>query len=156
MPQSDAFALKNSGLNAFLFAEVGTEQNGSPLTILSILARLGKDPWAQAAEWARMPQAKMIESLTQSITQMPLCPSALANAGATAGRLGLLLPRQGATTAQTTSLPVIGTKLPKWLPLAIFCAVLIVAVITGTLVATPPKQVPLAPMQDPPSASIGQ
>ena len=38
MTTSDAFALKNSGLNAFLFAEVGTELNGSPLTILSVLA----------------------------------------------------------------------------------------------------------------------
>ena len=27
------------------------------ITILSILARLGKDPWVQAAEWAKMPNA---------------------------------------------------------------------------------------------------
>ena len=50
MSHPDAFALKNSGLNEFLFAEVGIELNGSPLTILSILARLGQDPWVEAAE----------------------------------------------------------------------------------------------------------
>ena len=42
MANSDAFALKNSGLNDFLFAVVGSEINGTPLTILSVLARLGE------------------------------------------------------------------------------------------------------------------
>ncbi|MDQ2804184.1 MAG: hypothetical protein M3Y41_16470 [Pseudomonadota bacterium] len=53
----DAFALKNSGLDAFLYADVGAELNGSPLTVLSVLARLGNDPWAQAAGWAALPTA---------------------------------------------------------------------------------------------------
>jgi hypothetical protein len=44
MSTSNAFALKNSGLNEFLFAEVGIEANGTPLTILSVLARLGLVP----------------------------------------------------------------------------------------------------------------
>ena len=38
MPNHDAFALRNLGLDEFLFAEVGTEDNGSALTILSTLA----------------------------------------------------------------------------------------------------------------------
>src|ERR1700735_4323337 len=80
MSSPDAFALKNSGLNAFLFAEVGTELNGSQLTILSILARLGQDPWAEAARWAQLPKAAMIDCLVHSITQMPLCPQALVEA----------------------------------------------------------------------------
>jgi len=75
MLQNDAFALKNSGLNAFLLAEVGTEQNGSSLTVLSGLGRLGKDPWAQATEWAKMPNAAKIDGLTHSIAQMPLSPA---------------------------------------------------------------------------------
>jgi len=48
MPQSDAFALENSGPNQFLFAQVGKEVNGSPLIILSVMARLGQDPWIEA------------------------------------------------------------------------------------------------------------
>ena len=51
------FALKNSGLDAFLYADVGTEPNGSTLTILSMIARLGRDPWAEAANWATLPRA---------------------------------------------------------------------------------------------------
>lgn len=36
----NVFALKNSGLDAFLYADVGAERNGSALTILSMIARL--------------------------------------------------------------------------------------------------------------------
>ncbi len=77
MSHPDAFALKNSGLNEFLFAEIGTELNGSPLTILSILARLGQDPWAEAARLTKLPKAAMIDYLAQSIEKMPLGPRAL-------------------------------------------------------------------------------
>jgi len=94
MSRSDVFALKNAGLDPFLCAEVGTELNGSNLTILSVLARLGCDPWAEAASWCALPRATTIDRLAQSIAQMPLCPQALLDARATAARLILLLPSQ--------------------------------------------------------------
>ena len=96
MATTDAFAFKNSGLNAFLFAEVGTELNGSPLTILSILARLGQDPWAEAAKWTKLPKATTIDRLAQSISQMPMSPEAIGEARSTASRLVQLLPSQAA------------------------------------------------------------
>jgi hypothetical protein len=122
MPTSDAFAFKNSGLNTFLFAEVGQELNGSPLTILSVLARLGKDPWAEAAKWVSMPKAAIIERLTQSISQMPLCPQALTDARATASRLILLLPSQTAASRPSEALTVGRTSVPKWVLVAICLA----------------------------------
>jgi hypothetical protein len=122
MPSSDAFAFKNSGLNAFLFAEVGQELNGSPLTILSVLARLGKDPWAEAAKWASMPKAAIIERLTQSISQMPLCPQAFTDARATASRLILLLPSRVAASRPSEALVVGKTSVPKWVVVAICLA----------------------------------
>ena len=88
----DAFALKNSGLDAFLYADVGAELNGSPLTVLSVLARLDKDPWAQAAGWAALPTAAAIDGLSGSIEQMPLAPAALARRREIAARLVQLLP----------------------------------------------------------------
>jgi hypothetical protein len=133
MPQNDAFALQNSSLNAFLFAEVGTEQNGSRLTILSTLARLGKDPWAQAAEWARMPNATMIECLTLSIAQMPLCQRSLADARVTAGRLVALLPRQTGTSGETAGVAATELKMPGWLPMAALGVILGLAVVAGTV-----------------------
>jgi len=42
------FSLLHSELNAFLFAHLGEEENGLPLTVLSALTRLGADPWAEA------------------------------------------------------------------------------------------------------------
>jgi hypothetical protein len=133
MPQSDAFAFKNSGLNDFLLAEVGTELNGSPLTILSILARLGQDPWAEAARWARLPKATTVDHLARSISQMPLCPQALLDARATATRLILLLPSQmqrpmsGHAAAATRT-----ERMPKWLPIVLIAGLVFAAGLTLT------------------------
>jgi len=128
MTTSNAFALKNSGLNEFLFAEVGTELNGSPLTILSILARLGKDPWAEAARWAQLPKPAMIDSLTLSISQMPLPPQVIAEARATASRLILLLPSQAPTPRTDHSGAGKKPQMPKWVLIAIFGLVLALGV----------------------------
>jgi hypothetical protein len=134
MRQTDAFALKNSGLNAFLFAEVGTEQNGSTLTALSTLARLGNDPWAQAAVWAKMSNAATIDCLTKSILRMPLCGLAYIEARTTATRLVMLLPRQSGQTAFPSLAEL---KIPEWLPIVAFCVILGIAVMVSTLAARP-------------------
>jgi len=42
--------------NAFLFAPIGDDANGMPLTLLSALARLGVDPWDEAASLATLSQ----------------------------------------------------------------------------------------------------
>ncbi|HBK05935.1 MAG TPA: hypothetical protein DDZ81_08720 [Acetobacteraceae bacterium] len=116
MSHSNAFALKNSGFNEFLFAEVGTEQNGSRLTILSVLARLGQDPWAEAARWARLPKAAMIDCLANSISQMPLSPQALNQAHNTAAQLVLLMPSQTQPVPEARKPAItLPTAVPRWL-----------------------------------------
>jgi hypothetical protein len=101
MANADAFGLQNSGFESFLFADVGYEINGSSLTILSMLARLGKDPWTEAASWAKLPRPALIDRLAAAIAQMPLCPQALAEARNTASRVSLLLPSESAQPAKT-------------------------------------------------------
>jgi hypothetical protein len=141
MPTSDAFALKNSGLNEFLFAEVGTEANGSPLTILSVLARLGQDPWAEAARWTKLPPASMIDRLANCISQMPLRPQFLAEARATAARLILLLPPKtdplrivpGTAGGNSWGLPL--------LPIAVFLVVLAFGIGFQMITSTAPPTV---------------
>jgi len=124
MSNTDVYALKNLGLNAFLHSEVGDELNGSPLTILSVLARLGKDPWAEAGKWAKLPKATIIDCLAGSISQMPLCPQALVEARTTAARLIRLLPSQAQSSREegdaASRLPL---SVPAWVPLAVFCGV---------------------------------
>ncbi len=127
MTQSNVFAFKNSGLDALLFADVGTEANGSGLTVLSMLARLGLDPWAEAARWVDLPKTVAIDCLAGAIARMPLGPQAAMEARATAKRLILLLPlrntiREQAASAGSPDL----SAMPKWLPMALLYGVLAV------------------------------
>jgi hypothetical protein len=127
MSRPDAFALQNSGFNAFLFSEVGTELNGSTLTMLSVLARLGEDPWAEAARWARLPRAAITDRLAGILVQMPLSPQSLLEARATAARIILLLPSQSRAEAVAThdahAAAAPAAALPVWATLAaITCA----------------------------------
>ncbi len=124
MSHSNAFTFKNSGLNDFLFAEVGSELNGSPLTILSVLARLGKDPWVEASRLARLSKSSTIDELASSISQMPLCPQALLDARTTAARLALLLPSRVVSDPTRAASPAGKRVVAKWVPLAAFLAIL--------------------------------
>jgi hypothetical protein len=92
MPETDVFAYGKSGLSDFLFAEIGIEQNGSSLTVLSALARNGDDPWDKAAHWAKAPRAEVIELLAAAIRRSPLATEAIDGAHVTAARLVQLLP----------------------------------------------------------------
>ncbi len=71
MPSSDAFALQRSGLNEFLFAQIGTEANGMTLSVVCVLARLGNDPWLEAGRLARLPKSEATECLARIIASMP-------------------------------------------------------------------------------------
>jgi len=147
MSHSDVFALKNSGLNEFLLAEVGREINGSQLTVLSVLARLGKDPWTEAARLARLPKSAIINDLANSISQMPLCPQALIDARTTAARLILLLPSQVQSLSERIARPPGNRVTPPWVPLAVFFA----ALAFGIAFEMIPTATPTAP-----SAPAGQ
>ena len=93
MRSPEVFALNNSPVNPFLFAEVGLEISGVPLTVLSVLARLGEDPWSQAQNWASLSKETVVDQLADCIRQMPMGPEAIRDARITAKRLILLLPR---------------------------------------------------------------
>ena len=67
MEQSNAFALQHSDLNGFLFAVVGPEPSGMSLSVVSLLARLGVDPWREAGRLASLPKEAAGEWLAQTI-----------------------------------------------------------------------------------------
>jgi hypothetical protein len=128
--------LKNPDVNPSLFADVGIELNGSTLTTLSVLARLGQDPWAEAARLASLPKPAAADCLVQSIIRMPLSPQALADAHKTAWRLILLLPSQARITGQGAS-DVIGLPawVPSWLPVVFLCSALTFGFVVHMLMA---------------------
>jgi hypothetical protein len=105
MPSSDAFALRRSGLNEFLFAAVGTEANGMTLSLISVFARLGNDPWQEAGRLAGLPKPEATESLAQIIASMPTSVWPLQAATTIAIRLIALLPTQAGRLGQSPSAP---------------------------------------------------
>jgi hypothetical protein len=105
MPSSDAFALRRSGLNGFLFAEIGPEANGMTLSVISVLARMGNDPWVEAGRLAGLPKSEATESLARSIAGMPASIWSQQAAMAIAAGLVVLLPAQPGPSAQGWSAP---------------------------------------------------
>ena len=97
MPSNDAHALQQSDLNRFLYADVGVEASGMTLSVLSILARVGLDPWQEAGRLAGLPRAKAIDGLAGIIVTQPASVWNRTDADAIASRLVALLPGRGET-----------------------------------------------------------
>ena len=92
MARSGQTAALPSELNAFLFAPVGTEANGMTLSLLSLFARNGSDPWVEARHLADLPRAEASDRLARAIAAVPHGLAKLPDAVAVAERLIALLP----------------------------------------------------------------
>jgi hypothetical protein len=88
----DVTALQRSDLNQFLFADVGTEASGMTLSVVSVLARQGSDPWREAGRLAGLSKAEATDSLARTIAGMPRSLWNLPEAIVIAARLTGLLP----------------------------------------------------------------
>jgi hypothetical protein len=84
------FAARTSAFDDFLYAPIGDEDNGMVLTALSALARLGVDPWDEAARLSALPRDMATKRLTSII--VGLSHGQWAPAENIAGRLAALLP----------------------------------------------------------------
>src|SRR5205809_647026 len=65
------FGLGHSEYNPFLFAIVGEEELGLPLTVLTALTRLGLDPWEEAARLSDLPRDVAARALAATIAALP-------------------------------------------------------------------------------------
>jgi hypothetical protein len=92
MTLSARFSLLHSDLNDFLFAPVGDEQNGMPLSVISALTRLGVDPWEEATRLAALPKALAAEALAPMIARLPISRPQPSDNLAITQRLVELLP----------------------------------------------------------------
>jgi hypothetical protein len=93
LPQS--FALLDSEFGAFLYAPIGEERNGMPLSVVSALTRLDIDPWQEAVRLAGLRQEEAVSALAQTIDRLPDIRRELLDARGIALRLVSLLPRGG-------------------------------------------------------------
>lgn len=90
-------ALRASGFlgpefNEFLFESIGLDQHGRPLSVVSALARLDLDAWAEAASLARLPRDIAADRLSVFIRKFTECPQAVRDSQKIAVRLVALLP----------------------------------------------------------------
>jgi hypothetical protein len=65
------YKLHHSDLGRFLSEPVWEEQNGSALSLLSAFARLGMDPWEEAARLAAMQPDAAAAALAESLALLP-------------------------------------------------------------------------------------
>lgn len=94
------FSLRTSAFNDFLYAPIGEEDNGMVLTALSALARLGVDPWDEAARLSEQSKEAATKRLTSIISGLPRGRWAQSSAGDIAARLSALLPGKQAPAPQ--------------------------------------------------------
>jgi hypothetical protein len=68
---SSKWPASNAAFDRFLYASVGDEAQGMPLTVLSTLARHDVDPWEQAALWCRLPLELARRQLVTMLDALP-------------------------------------------------------------------------------------
>jgi len=90
------YSLGHSEYNAFLFAAVGEEAVGLPLTVLTALSRLGVDPWQEAARLADLPREAATRAFALTIAKLPEGDWKASDAEKIAARLVESLPTHSA------------------------------------------------------------
>ncbi|WP_422009814.1 hypothetical protein [Reyranella sp.] len=91
------YALGRARYTAFLFTVVGTERSdaenrGEDITVLTALARIGIDPWQEAARLALLPRLEAAKSLASTFVNLPDTRWTLGDAAGTAYRIIDTLP----------------------------------------------------------------
>ena len=97
-PIASTFGL-GSQFDDFLFAAIGDDLNGMPLSVVSVLARVDLDPWQEAAILAALPEELATQRLTAVLAGLPERTLQRTSPAGTAVRLIALLPSR--TNANT-------------------------------------------------------
>jgi len=98
-------ATLRTDLNEFLFAPVGEDAAGNPLTLLTVLARLDIDPWDEAADLARLSRESAVKKLVVRLEALPNALLPPADNTALATRLIALLHRSPAPKERLPGTP---------------------------------------------------
>ncbi len=111
------FSLLESEFNEFLFAIVGEERIGVPLSVLSAFARLGLDPWVEAARLSDLPRESAVTRLSGAIASLPAGRWDFAETRGIATRLiGVLPPSRSVSRAEPAQPDrPRRARLPTWL-----------------------------------------
>lgn len=112
MALRESFRPLRPDLDNFLFAGVGADQNGIPLSMVSVLTRLGLDPWEEAGRLSSLSKGEAIEQLARLVAELPGGHWALADAREIAGGLVEQLPKHNSD--RSPSQQIRPRQLPRW------------------------------------------
>jgi hypothetical protein len=104
------YSLGHSPYNDFLFAAIGEEKTGMPLTVLTALTRLDLDPWQEAARLSDLPRESAARELAATIATLPEGDWKASESEVIATRLVSWLPRGSAEAVPQVEPGVIGGK----------------------------------------------
>jgi hypothetical protein len=107
------YSLGHSEYNAFLFAAVGEEKVGLPLTVLTALTRLGFDPWREAARLSDLPKETAARVFAVTIAMLPEGDWKASESEAIAVRLVNWLPGRSAVVIPSVVTAPIGGERMK-------------------------------------------
>ena len=86
-------ARPGSEFDEFLYASIGDDRNGMPLTVLSALARSDVDPWEEAFKLAQLPKQSAVSQLAFLLGALPFAPLVCPDPAGISVPLIALLPR---------------------------------------------------------------
>jgi hypothetical protein len=93
-------------LDSFLYAAVGDEIDGVPLSMISALARLGLDPWQEAGRLSSLSRREAVEQLARLISEIPGVFRPIGEAREIADGLVGLLPKHDDNRAATPQVQI--------------------------------------------------
>lgn len=128
----------NPDFDAFLFAQLGADGSGLPLSVVSVLARLDLDPWHEAVHLASLPPNTAARKLASILEAAHTAAMGSSDICSIATRLVAMLPRP-ATALSPSSADSPGSagmssarSTANWRSLAVY---LIVVIVTQLLMA---------------------
>ena len=92
MSRMDHFRQGGTPFDGFLYADLGQDRAGNTVSVLSALARLGHDPWDEAADLAALPRVGARCRIAEMLSRFPDVPACGSDTAATVERLVALLP----------------------------------------------------------------
>lgn len=95
MSRMDFLVQGETPFDGFLYAAVGEDRGGNTVSVLSTLARLGLDPWDEAADLADLPRADARTRLERLLARFGDVPALRKDQGTIIPRLLELLPKAG-------------------------------------------------------------
>ena len=128
MSRMDFLRQGGTPFDGFLYAAVGEDRGGNTVSVLSTLARLGLDPWDEAADLADLPRADARSRLERLLARFGDVPALRQDHEAIIPRLVDLLPTtSGRRGGQGVVLPAASRAMGLGPIIAILMVVLFLA-----------------------------